>query len=243
MSNRFSSFLKKTLFGKGKNLASFDDPYQIMAGLLKDIEVTGIIDAGASSGRISKKLLLKFPKAHVYGFEPNSFYSETLQQYSKKESRFHPQFLALSDHEGTSDLHITQSPGNTSLFFPGTLLEKFDPRGASVKSSVEVEVVTIDQWAKRNKDPAIQLMKFDIQSGELQALQGAVRVLQNTTALVYTEIWFNPLYKDGALFSEIDLFLRKNDFVMYDIFKPKYDPTGLLLWGNAIYLHPGRLGV
>jgi FkbM family methyltransferase len=243
MSNRFSSFIKKILLGKNKNLVSLDEPYYVMARLLKGVQVAAIIDAGASNGRISRKLLRKFPEARVYGFEPNILYAETLQQYAKENSRFHPQFLALSDHEGTADLYTTVSPGSTSLFAPGERLQKIDPRGVSLKSSEKVEVVTIDQWAKRNGDPAVQLMKFDIQGGELRALRGAARVLQNSTLLVYTEILFNPLYKNGSIFSEVDLLLRKYGFMLYDIFKPKYDPKGLLLWGNAIYLHSERLGI
>lgn len=243
MSNRFSSFIKKILLGKNKNLISLDEPYQVMADLLKGIEVTGIIDAGASNGRISKRLLRKFPRACVYGFEPNTLYTEALQQYAKEDTRFHPQFLALSDHEGTADLHTTVSPGSTSLFTPGERLKKIDPHGVSLKSSERVRVVTIDHWAERDGNLAIQLMKFDIQGGELRALRGAARVLQNSTLLVYTEILFNPLYKNGSIFCEIDLFLRKYGFVLHDIYKPKYDPKGLLLWGNAIYLHSERLDI
>ncbi len=243
MSNRFSSFIKKILIGKNKNLISIEEPYQVMADLLKGIEVTGIIDAGASNGRISRRLLRKFPRACVYGFEPNTLYTEALQQYAKEDTRFHPQFLALSDHEGTADLHTTVSPGSTSLFTPGERLKKIDPHGVSLKSSEKVRVVTIDHWAERDGNLAIQLMKFDIQGGELRALRGAARVLQNSTLLVYTEILFNPLYKNGAIFSEVDLLLRKYGFMLYDIFKPKYDPKGLLLWGNAIYAHAERLGI
>ena len=48
MSNRFSSFIKKILLGKNKNLVSLDEPYYVMARLLKGVHVAGIIDAGAS---------------------------------------------------------------------------------------------------------------------------------------------------------------------------------------------------
>ena len=243
MSNRFSSFIKKKLLGKNKNLVSLDEPYYVMARLLKGIQVAGIIDAGASNGSISKRLSSKFPNACVYGFEPNILYAETLQQYAKEDSRFHPQFLALSDYEGTADLYMTESPGITSLFVPGERLQKVEPRGVSLKRLEKVEVVTIDQWAKRNGDPSIQLMKFDIQGGELRALRGAARVLQNSIFLVYTEILFNPLYNNGSIFSEIDLLLREYGFVLHDIYKPKHDPKGLLLWGNAIYLHSERLSI
>jgi len=243
MTNPFSSFMKKKLLGKNQNLVSLDEPYEVMAHILKDCEVTGIIDAGASDGRISKRLLRKFPAAHVYAFEPNPLYTETLKQYAKDDSRFHPQFLALSDHEGTAELYVTESPGCTSLFAPAKRLKEISVQGASVKSLEKVELVTIDKWAERNGDTTIQLMKFDIQAGELKALRGAVRVLQSSTLLVYTEIWFNSVYKDGAIYSEIDLFFREYGFALYDMFKLKYNPNGLIMWGNAIFLNVRRLGM
>ena len=243
MTNPFSSFMKKKLLGKNQNLVSLDEPYEVMAHILKDCEVTGIIDAGASDGRISKRLLRKFPAAHVYAFEPNPLYTETLKQYAKDDSRFHPQFLALSDHEGTAELYVTESPGCTSLFTPAKRLKEISVQGASVKSLEKVELVTIDKWAERNGDTTIQLMKFDIQAGELKALRGAVRVLQSSTLLVYTEIWFNPVYNDGAIYSEIDLFFREYGFVLYDMFKLKYNHNGLIMWGNAIFLNAQRLSI
>jgi FkbM family methyltransferase len=243
MANRFSTFIKRKLLGKNQNLISLDEPYQIMACLLKENQVTGIIDAGASDGRISKRLLRKFPAAHVYAFEPNSLYFDSLQQYAREDSRFHPNFLALSDCEGEADLHITLSPGNTSLFTPTEALKQIDSQGSCVKKSEKVQLVTIDNWAKRNGNPAIQLMKFDIQGGELKALRGAIRVLEQSTLLVYTEIWFNSPYEGGAIYSEIDLFFREHGFVLYDIFKPKYNTSGLITWGNAIFLNCERLGM
>lgn len=243
MANRLSSFIKKKLLGKNKNLVSLDEPYEVMARLLKSHQVTGIIDAGASDGRVSKRLLRKFPKACAYAFEPNPFYAEMLKQYAKDDPRFHPQFLALSDHEGTADLHITESPGCTSLLSPGKPLEEISPHGASVKSVEKIRIVTIDEWARRNANPAIQVMKFDIQGEELRALRGAVRVLHSSTLLVYTEIWFNCPYEGGAIYSEIDLFLREHGFVLYDLYKPKYNAKGLIMWGNAIFLNVRRLGM
>jgi len=243
MTQGLGSLIKKKFLGKNRNLVSLDEPYEVMARLLKDHRVTGMIDAGASNGRISRRLLHKFPAAHAYAFEPNPLYAETLRQYAKDDNRFHPQFLALSDHEGTATLHVTESPGSTSLFAPGNRLRQMQPEGASVKSLEQIELVTIDQWAQRSGDPAIQLMKFDIQAGELKALQGAVRVLRSSTLLVYTEIWFNPVYEEGAIYSQIDLFLREHGFALYDMFKPKYSPNGFLMWANAVFLNARRLGL
>jgi FkbM family methyltransferase len=197
MGSRFGAYVKKKFLGQNRNLVSLDDPYNVMAHLLKGHPVTGIIDAGASDGRVSKRLLRRFPAAQVYAFEPNPLYAEALRQYGKDDPRFHPQFLALSDHEGRATLHVTASPGSTSLFAPAERLRQIQPEGASVTSREQVELVTIDQWAQRNGDPPIQLMKLDIQAGELRALRGADRVLRSSTLLVYTEICLNPVYEGG----------------------------------------------
>lgn len=243
MANFFSSFIKKKLFGKGRNLVSFDDPFEVMPRLLKGQTVNGIIDAGASNGRISKRLLRRFPSAQVYAFEPNPLYAATLKQYAKEDSRFHPQFAALCDTEGDAALHVTESPGSTSLLMPGRRLREFAPEGASVKGDEKVQLVTIDDWVKRNGDLSIELMKFDIQGAELKALRGAIRMLANFTLIVYTEICFNPMYEGGALYSEIDLFLREHGFGLYDIYKPKYNSQGLVMWANAIFVNLKRLGL
>ena len=243
MASRFSSFIKKKLLGSNRNLISIEEPYEVMRRLLKGRQVTGIIDAGASNGRISKRLLRKFPAAQVYAFEPNPYYAQTLQRYASEDSRFHPYFLALSDYEGSDVLHVTRSAGITSLFTPTKRLKAIEPQGSLCEKTEEIQIATIDQWAKRNGSPAIQLLKMDIQGSELKALRGSLQLLKQSILLIYTEICFNCLYEGTALYSEIDLFLREQGFLLYDIFKPRYDTSGHIAWGNAIFLNNQRLGL
>lgn len=241
MANLFKLLARRTLFPKSGNLVSFDEPYKTIAQLLHRHKITGIIDAGASNGRISQRLLRLFPTACAYAFEPNPLYAETLQQHAARDPRFQPQFYALSDEEGIVELNIAQSPGITSLFAPDKNLTEMFPAESAINAVKKVETVTIDNWVKRKGDLPIQLMKFDIQGGELKALQGAANVLKTSTLLIYTEILFNPLYQGGALYSDIDLFLRKSGFILYDIFKPRYHKKGQLLWANAIFVHAERM--
>ncbi|MDD5458098.1 MAG: FkbM family methyltransferase [Phycisphaerae bacterium] len=243
MSNRFSSLLKKKILGKNKNLISVEEPYDVIVRLLEGHKISGVIDAGASNGHISSRLLKRFPAADVYAFEPNELYRQQLTDFAVREKRFHPFFAALSDNCGTADLNITESAGNTSLCTPAESLTDVDPVGAAVKTIQQVQILTIDQWAKDNDIKSIEVMKFDIQAYELAALKGATETLRNSTLLVYSEVWFNPVYKDGALFSGIDIFLRENGFALFDIFKPKYDPKGKITWANAIFIQKEKLGL
>ncbi len=243
MAKLFDALVRNMFFSNKNNLISLDEPYKVLGNLLKGHKVTGIIDAGASNGRISRRVLKIFPEASVYAFEPNPLYENTLNQFAKEDSRFFPNFIALSDSRGDADLCITESPGIASLYKPGKLLKEMDSHGSSLKSTLKINVIPLDEWLNQNGNPSIQFMKLDIQGSELRALRGAEKALKSSMLAVYTEILFNSLYDGGSLHSEIDLCLRECGFVLYDIFKPKYNPNGLLMWGNAIYLHSKRLDI
>jgi FkbM family methyltransferase len=241
MSNRLGTQLKKMFLGKRSNLISLEDPFETMSRLLRRCEVTGVLDAGASDGRISRRLLRRFPGAQAFAFEPNPLYAERLEQYAAVEPRFHPYFLALSDQKGRARLNVTTSVGSTSLLTPGRRIQELLAEGADVTKQEDVEATTIDEWVQSNGNPPIQVMKFDIQGAELKALSGAIGTLQTSTLLVYAEIWFNACYEGGALYGEVDAFLQQHGFVLYDFYKPKYDAKGLLTWANAIFLNPDRV--
>ena len=241
MSNSFSVFLKKKLYTKGRNLRSVEEPFSLMPKLLESCKVNGVIDAGASNGRISRRFLRYFPEAKAYAFEPNPAYLDDLNEYANSDTRFCPQPVALSDCKGSFELNITSSCGNVSLLKPAKHLQDIDPAGSVVEKTETVEVTTIDDWIAEKGDPSIELMKFDIQGNELKALKGADRVLQDSVLLIYTEVCFQSLYHDGAIFSQIDLLLREYGFELYDFYGLKYAPDGMLLWANAIFVHKPRI--
>ncbi|MCZ6732848.1 MAG: FkbM family methyltransferase [Gammaproteobacteria bacterium] len=243
MANLLKSLVRHTLFRKSGSLVCFDKNYAAIGRLLRGHRVTGMLDAGASNGRLSRRFLRMFPEAQVFAFEPQPLYRQTLERFAQEDTRFHPQFVALSDTVGTADLKVTQSPGTTSLFLPEQRMKTLYPKETVATGVEKVEVVTVDDWATHNGDPAVQLMKFDIQGGELKAMQGASRVLQTSTLLVYTEIFFNPLYEGGAIYSQIDLCLRESGFLLHNIFKPKSDRNDVLVQADAIFVHAERLGL
>ncbi len=243
MAKFFDLVARKILFKDKRNLQSLDDPYLAMRKLLKGRKVAVALDAGASNGRISRRLLKYFPGVDVYAFEPNPFYKPVLEDFERSERRFHPRYWALSDAEGQVELKIAASAGNTSLFKPGPRLEQYQPEGARIERVESVRAVTLDGWAKEEKLNGVQLMKFDIQGAEVFALKGATRLLSESTLLVYTEVMFNRMYEGGGLVYDIDRVLRPHGFALYDIYKPKHDGNGMLLWANAIFVHTGRLGM
>jgi FkbM family methyltransferase len=234
----------RRIFLKSKsNLLSLDEPYQVIQRLLSGYNVNVAIDAGASNGRISRRLLKLFPRSQVYAFEPNPIYRAVLSEFEGNDKRFHPRYYALSDRESEIDLQVTESAGNTSLFTPGPRLKTYQPEGTRIKHVEKVRAVTLDHWTMEENISGVEFMKFDIQGAELMALKGAEKLLSESTLVIYTEVLFNSLYDGGAIFSDIDQYLRKYGFELYNFYKPKHDKNDLLLWANAIFIHCGRLGI
>ncbi len=245
MAKLFREFLRHTLYrGKG-NLYTLDDPYRTISKVLDTQSITGIIDAGASDGRVSERFARRFPQARFYQFEPNPIYREALEQQSQQDSRYHPYHVALSNEPGELELQNTQSPGNVSFFKPNDMMLRRYAEGSKIQNTIKVPVTTLDQWWQENGKPDVQLMKFDIQGSEARALAGATQLLDSGVLAIYSEVYFNAMYEGGALFGDIDKVLRDRGFVLYNFYSARHDPTGsgMLLWGHGLFVHAQRLNI
>ncbi|MBT7162339.1 MAG: FkbM family methyltransferase, partial [Victivallales bacterium] len=192
----------------------------------------------------TKKLLRCFPKATAYGFEPNvPQYGEAWRTLTAEDKRLRIEHAALADEEGELELHVAQGVGPTSLFRPRARYLEMYPEQTPVERVDKVPVVRLDDWLASHGSPTIQLMKFDIQAAELRAMKGAEKTIRNDVLAIYTEVFFNPMYEGGAIYSEIDLFLRGCGFSLYNLYKPRADGRGMLEQGNAIFVNPERLAL
>lgn len=241
MAKLLKSLLRKSLYRKDSNLQSLDDPYQVMQQLVEGKPIRRIIDAGASNGHVSQRMLQRFPQATSYLFEPNPLYADQLHALEQADDRIIAQPVALSDHEGQMTLHLSEKPGRSSLYAPNDAFEDAPELERSIQREITVPVVTIDQWKAEADIGPIDLIKMDIQAGELDALCGARKTLKNEAAMVFTEAFFNPLYQGGALFADIDRHLRQLGFLLHNIYSPRADEAGTLLWANVLYIHPQRI--
>lgn len=244
MAKWLKRLVRRSLLRREQNLQALDDVYEVLGRLLDGREVTGILDAGASDGRVTRKLLRCFPQATAYCFEPNvPQYGEAWRAYAAEEPRARVAHLALADEAGELELHVAQGVGSTSLFRPRTRYLDMYPGQTAVERVEKVPVVRLDDWLDENGAPPIQLMKFDIQAAELKAMKGAEQTIRNQVLAIYTEIFFNPMYEGGAIYSEIDLFLRGCGFSLYNLYKPRADRGGMLEQGNAIFVKAETLGL
>ena len=167
-----------------------------------------IVDGGAFHGLWSVQVARLFPDARFVLVEPNPDLQETITANIDRLDA-HVVNAALADSRRRAALHFWNDPTSDSS---ASLLDHVSGASTSV---VEVEVETLDNICERLSFSP-DLIKLDLQGGELPALEGAQSVLRRTEFAI---IEFGVLEAYIGRTSPRDLldFMYDNDFTLYDI--------------------------
>lgn len=160
--------------------------------------------------------------------------------------------LALSNSMGKSTLYVTQWLHCSSLYPPNeTYLERISGMntGFQLNFTMEIETTTLDTFCRAEKINEIDFLQVDVQGADFDVLQGASELLEHSILGVQVEVEFSHLYVNQPLFSDLDVYLRKQGFVLFDLItnspwcrrpracSPIYSSarSGQLLWADACY--------
>jgi len=177
-----------------------------------------VVDLGAHIGYytlLAAKLVGKNGK--VFAFEPApTNYSLLVKNIEANGyNNVIPVNKAVSNKIGTSKLFL--APDNTSGH---KLWNSYNSR-----ESIDIEVTTLDEFFG-NYDTKIDIIKMDIEGGEMAALQGMDNIIRRNSDLkIITEFW--PKGIEGMGFSPTD-FLNKlieYGFKLYHINKQGVEPA------------------
>jgi len=189
--------------------------------------------------------MLRNGDAEVVGFEPNG---EALAKLNAQKGPLEVYLPHAVGDGGRHTLRFCQAPGMTSLLEPNPrVLNLFHgfPAWGQVMSTAEVDTVRLDEVPET---AGVDLLKMDIQGGELMVLRNAEARLAEIL-VIQTEVEFLPMYVDQPLFGDIDVFLRSRGFVFHRFFptvsrtiQPMlvdnniYAGLSQLLWADAIFV-------
>lgn len=158
--------------------------------------------------------MLRAGDADIVGFEPNPQGLAELNRRRGPNETYLP--YAIGDGKRHT-LSFCRAPGMTSLLQPNPrVLNLFHgfPQWSQVTSREEVDTVRLDDIPET---ALVDLLKMDIQGAELMVLRNAEARLADAL-VIQTEVEFLPMYVDQPLFADVDLFLRKHDFVFHRFF-------------------------
>ncbi len=208
------------------------DAFQDQRALLAGQEVSTIFDIGANNGQTTLKYRRLFPNATIYSFEPFAVPLHELRDAFSTDELVKPVELAVSDTAGTRKFFLNRSSYTNSLL---PSVQK-DDLYENIET-LDVAVTTIDEFCVQESIGEIQILKMDIQGGELMALKGASRKLaEKSISLIYTEVLFARLYEDQATFFGICEFLADFGYQLFDLYEFAYEPSGQLAWGDAVFV-------
>ena len=216
------------------------DAYADQQSLLSGDEVRVILDVGANVGQTAQRYRTIFPDAMIHSFEPFESTFRTLSENCRGDGRIGPHQLAVADVSGSRKFYFNADSVTNSLLpnsataarvLPDSLIK---PRG-----SVDVPTTTLDDFCSGHAIDRVNVLKMDIQGGELMALQGARRMLEaKAIDLIYSEVVFVEQYVGQADFHDLCRFLSDRDYTLYGLYNLNFGRDSILAWGDAIFIAP-----
>ena len=189
-----------------------------------------IFDVGSSHAGWSRVVASVFPSAEFHLFEPLVDFKPFYKAQSDLSIAANPNFslhkIALGDRNQDVRLFSDVEGYSASVLrSPTAFPERFDVRMATLKAYVSEKAL-----------PTPDILKMDVQGGELLVLRGAgdlvdaIRVLQ-------AETWFVRGYgPETPLFYEVMEFLRSKGLLLFELGERFYDDAHQLYCCDAFFV-------
>lgn len=206
-----------------------------------------LADVGARGG-LKKNWAAAERHLRVLAFEPDereyTRLSESAAGRSGSSTFFH---AALHNLRGPMSLHIAKDRGLSSIFEPNRpFLDSFPESDRFDTTDVQqVAADTLDNLLQSRGITDVDFIKADTQGSELFVLEGAVQALASSVAGVEVEVEFTPIYKEQPLFADVDAYMRRLGYFLFDL-RPCYwkraagrdvgGAYGQIIWADALYL-------
>lgn len=211
-----------------------EDAFQVQAKLMSG-RVKTIFDIGANYGDTVLAYAGLFPDADIYAFEPFPDTYNGMAENTRNKAKVQAFEMAVSDQVGKAAFHVNNSVHTNSLLASKEMGLSSD-RQVQSKGVIEVETTTIDKFCSEHQVQQIDILKLDIQGGELAALKGAENLLkQKKVKLIYSETYFRQQYVDQPLMYDIANYVKQFGYNLQDLYNPIYG-NGSIAWCDAIFL-------
>ena len=202
----------KTVMSLSVKVRSADANRTTLAEVVRHASALGfnpqtVIDVGVANG--TDELYETFPQAKHLLVEPLAEWESALINISKKYNADYV-IAAASDTTGNVSINVHKD------FVGSSLLKESD--GSIIDGvSREIPVDTLDNMCAKRKMNGPYLIKVDVQGAELKVLDGAKNLLAETE-MVLLEVSLFDFHKGGPQFYDIVSYMKKNGFVVYDIY-------------------------
>ncbi len=182
-----------------------------LSALLRPTRLTEVVDIGANpiDGDPPYKSMMLQKLCRVTGFDPHPAAIAELAKHKNPLETYLP--YAVGDG-GEHVLNICRGIGFASLLQPDAKTLTHFPNFTELGRVIQQLPLQTRRLDDITEIAAIDLLKIDIQGGELSVFQNGRTALAKAVA-IQTEVSFVPLYKNQPAFGDIDLEMRALGFV------------------------------
>jgi FkbM family methyltransferase len=214
------------------------EPSQI-SYLLKEFQVTRVVDVGASVGQYSQKMRDIGFKGSIHSFEPIKSCYEKMKNLFINDPNINCYHTALGDFDGESILNISNNIQSSSILKTVDNVPVYEDMVSAVGTET-IKVQKLDTIFNGQLD-GINFLKIDVQGFEMQVLQGAKNTL-NSIDIIQIETSLSSLYDNGSLLDEVITFLRTYEFIPYNFIKGVFNnKSGQLYELDIFFVKKSRL--
>ena len=164
----------------------------------------------------------------MFLFEPGTAYTDEMQATLDRHERLKLFPIAIGERDGPVTFHLHPDPeGSTTV----------DWQEGNFATPITVPMRTIDSLIKEGEIARPDLIKMDIQAGELAALKGASATLPSVRAL-HLETWIMQAYGGKIpLLVDLMVFLRPLGFRLFDLGEQFRKDDGALYSIDACFVN------
>jgi FkbM family methyltransferase len=193
-----------------------------------------VVDAGANRGAFTDAFLLLHQPERVILVEAIPKLAENLRARYAGDPRISIVAAALSNRNGEAPFEINRSEASSSLLPIDPRNSGWFARDLSVARTVQVPTLTLCELMTREGLQTVDLLKLDLQGAERLVLTASAEVLDRVQ-VIYTEVFFEPLYSGAWLFWETNEFLSHRGFKLCGLSNIVHASDGDLVQCNATF--------
>ena len=208
-----------------------------------------VFDGGANHGQFSRSILRISPHAKVISVEPLAALPTAsapdswidcrtdLEKLACKYPKLVVVGKALADRETRREFFVTQFDQCSSLVKPP---EKSSSGAFNTLATYQVDTTTIDNITDSENIRRLDLLKLDLQGGELMALRGGIETLK-ITKYVLVELNLRRVYAEAPTANAVAEFLHERGFLFEEITNYIHTADGSLAQCDGLFRKESRL--
>ena len=226
-----------TFYFKERETKIFNRQFSILENC--EVFAPVILDIGANIGQSVELYRHMSPDCTIHCFEPNPKAFESLVVFCGNIPNIILNNMAMTNYRGNSFFYSAQLSELSSLLIPEPFLKSLSIDDKYSTSKINVPCTTIDIYCDELKINHIDVLKIDVQGGEISVLNGALRMLsQAKVGLIYLEVIFAETYVGQTTLVDILTLLDSFRYRLWDLVPFTYTSAGAAWAANALFVCP-----